>query len=342
MKKPVLAAVVLVVTTLAIADVQVQTLSRVSLTGGLGTMESNSKAEYQADKRAETRDFRIVGGIVGALSKGSQTNVDITRLDKDLVWELDPKAKTCTERPIALPTDQGPSGVKVETKTSGTPPPARHRVTKSELKVEKTGKTKDINGFPCAEYLMTWEVVLEDTATKEKTDEVMTTDLWTTPLTDDLKKAKAAQDAFNKAYARKLGADMDTAEMKDFGSAMLTSMYGVDSKEAAAGLSRVSAEMQKVEGYPIVTEVTWRFKEDTLKAAVKPESEEPKQEQPTSLGGLLSNKIAKAVTKEPKEPAKKDVLFSSHMEVKSVAASAVAPEDFEIPAGYKKVDKTGK
>jgi hypothetical protein len=347
MKKPILAAAILALTGLALADVQVQTFSRMTMFAGMGTVESNSKTAYQADKRAEIQDFRFVGGIVGTFSKGTQTKTEITRLDKDLIWELDPKAKTYTERPIAFPTDQELSGVKVESETSGSAPASRHRVTKSEIKVEKTGKTRDLNGFPCTEYLITWEVVLEDTATKDKVDQMMTVDMWTTPLTDALKKAKAAEDEFNSRLAKKMGAGVPPAEMNQLGAGMLTGTYGVDSKEAAANLEKVSKEMSKVEGYPIANEVTWKLKADSTaasKTAPQAKKEEPEPPPPPSLGGMsgfVANKIAKSVVKEPEKP-QADVLFSSYTELKSVAVSAVPPEDFEIPAGYKKAEKTEK
>lgn len=327
----------------AFADVQVQTVSRTSLIGGLGNMESNSKTGYQADKRAEARDFKMVGGIVGALSKGTQSTTEITRLDKDLIWGLDPKARTYTERPIALPTQEELAGAKVEAKTSGTPPPSRHRVTKSELKVEKTGKTKDVNAFPCTEYLLTWELELQDTATREKVGQLMTMDFWTTPLTEQLKKLKAAEEEFNRKMAKKLGAEITGEDMQFLGAGMLTATYGLDTKEAAAGMEKVSKEMAKIEGYPIVTEVTWKVKPDSAAMAkAKAEKEEEPEEKPTAsfggLGNLVANKIAKKLVKEP-DPTKADVLFSSYMEVKSVAVADLPAGDFEVPEGYKKVEK---
>ena len=331
---------VLLLTGMALADVKVQTVTRVSLLAGLGTTEVTAGEMYQGDKKAADQSTRIVGGIAGALSKGAQTTVQITRLDKDVIWDLDPKAKTYTENPIKPLTREELTGAKVETEQSGPKEKSDYRVAKSELKVEKTGQTKTVNGFACTEYLMTWDVVLEDSAAKQKVNQVMTTDLWTTPLTDDLEKAKAAQDEFNRAYAKKLGAEMDAAQMQEMGSAMLASMYGVDSREAATGLAKVSAEMQKVEGYPIVTEVTWQLKPDSASAAAaKPEPKEEEEERPTSIVNALSQKVAKAIVKEPKEPAKKDVLFSSHMEVKSVATAEIPAANFEIPEGFKKVEK---
>jgi hypothetical protein len=93
--------------------------------------------------------------------------------------------------------------------------------------------------------------------------------------------------------------------------------------------------MAKIEGYPIVTEVKWQVKNDS--AAKKPEPKEEPEEPPTSLGGLIGNRIAKSMT--PDKPKEEGVMFSSYHEVKSISLDAVPEATFEVPADYKKVEK---
>jgi hypothetical protein len=317
----------------AVADLKTEALTRATLLTGIGTTEVNSASEYQADKRADNQTSKMVGGIGGAFAGKPQTKVEITRLDKDLVWELNPPKKTYTERPIALLTEKEQrSGAN----QSGSGKDKPYKIVKSELKVNKTGATKTINGFACTEYLITWELVLEDTASKERVTQLMTTDLWNTPLTDKLKQAQAIETEFGRKLAQKLGVGLSPEETDRLGAGMLTTMYGLDSKETGAKLEEVGKEMAKVEGYPIVTEVKWQVKNDS--AAKKPKPEPEPEPVPTSLSGLIANKIARDVAADNK-PKEEGVFFSSYHEVKSVSLDALPEPNFEIPAGYKKVER---
>jgi len=317
----------------AIADLKTETLTRASLLTGIGTTEVQAATQYQGDKRAENQTTKMVGGIGGAFAGKPRTQVTITRLDKDLVWDLNPPKKTYTERPIALPAG---TEVKGERRESGRDQSKPYKVVKSELKVNKTGAKKDINGFPCVEYLVTWELVLEDTASKGKVTQVMTTDLWNTPLTDKLKQAQGIETEFNRGYVKKLGIEVSPQETDRLGAGMLTSMYGLDPKETAGKLEQVGKELAKVEGYSIVTEVKWQVKDDSA-ASKKPEPEPEPEEPPTSIGGFIGNKIAKSIA--PSKPKEENVIFSSYYEVKSVSLDSIPETSFEIPEGYKKVEE---
>ena len=316
---------------LAVADLKTETVTRATLMTGIGTTEVNSVNDYQGDKRADNQTSKMVGGVMGALAGKPQTSVEVTRLDKDVIWDVNPANKTYTERPIALPAGQEVNG---ERKQSGPAQGKPYKIVKSELKVNKTGATKDINGFACAEYLITWELVLEDTASKGQVTQLMTTDLWNTPLTDKLKQARQIEAEFSQKLAEKLGLGLSPEETDRLGAGMLTAMYGLDPKETAAKLEEVGKELAKVEGYSIVTEVKWQVKNDSA-AGKQPEPEPKPEAAPTSLGGLIANKLA---PKPAANPQDEGVLFSSYHEVKSVSLDALPADGFEIPTGYKKVE----
>ena len=317
---------------LAVADLKTETFTRASMLTGMGSTEISAVTQYQGDKRADDNTTKMVGGVMGALAGKPQSSVEITRLDKDVVWDLNPPKKTYTERPIAMPAGTEAKGGRKESGPEQKP----YKIVKSDVKVNKTGATKTINGFACSEYLITWVLVLEDTASKGQTTEVMTTDLWNTPLTDQLKKAQAIETEFSKKLAEKLSVELSPEESDRLGAGMLTSMYGLDPKETAGKLEDVGKEMAKVEGYPIVTEVKWQVKSDS--SAQKPEAKEQPQEPPTGLSSLIANKLA------PKPSSSQDqgVIFSSYHEVKSVTLDAVPEATFEVPTDYKKVEERQK
>ena len=302
----------------ALADLKTETVTRASMVAGMGSTEINSVTQYQGDKRSDDHTMKMVGGVMGALAGKPQSSVEITRLDKGVVWDVNQPQKTYTERPITALTGQ-----EVKGGTKSGPAQKPYKIVKSDIKVTKTGATKTINGFACTEYLITWEVVLEDTASKSQTTQVMTTDLWNTPLTDQLKQARDIENAFGQEYAQKLGLGLSPEESNQLGASMLTSMYGLDSKETADKLEEVGKEMAKVEGYPIVTDVKWQMKGDTT--ARKTEAQAQPEEPPTSLGGLLANKLAPKPSSNPQDAG---VMFSSHHEVKSVSLDAVPATAF--------------
>lgn len=316
---------------LTAADVKTETFSRVSLLTGIGTAEVTAVTEYQGDKCAANQSTKMVGGLVGAVAGKPQSSVEITRLDKDVIWDLNPAKKTYAERPIALPTDrlhaEGQGG------QSGQRSP--YRIVKSDMKVTKTGQSKSINGFPCIEYLMTWEVVLEDTASKTQVTQVMTMDMWNTPLTDQLTQVQTAQADFGRKLAQKYGVELSPDETQRMGMGMFTSMYGLDPKEAAQKFDEADKELAKIEGYPVVTDIKWQVKGDST--AKKPEPE-PAPQPSSGLSGMLAGKLAQSIT--PKQSsAAPDVVFSSYQELKSATVGGVPGGDFEIPAGYKKTGK---
>lgn len=317
---------------LATADVKTETISRVTLLSGIGTTEIRSATELQADKRLENQEMRMVGGIGGAFAGKPRATATVTRLDRELYWDIIHANKTYSERPLIAPAE--PAGSReargeAESQESSKSP---YRIKKTDLKVNKTGQSRDINGFPCTEYVMTMEVVLEDTASKGTVTQLMTTDMWTTPLTDELKASQAAEADFSRRLAAKAGVTATPTEPDRLGAGMFTTMYGVDPQEAAAQMEKVSREMAKIEGYPVVTDLKWQVKDDSSQAR----EPEPEPEPSGGISGMLANRIAQKMAPKKSE---QDVLFSSYYELRSVAVGTLPDADFEVPAGYKKVQK---
>jgi hypothetical protein len=326
---------------LAFADVRTEMLTRISMPAGMGNMEGTTVTEYQGDKRNETGTMKFVGGIVGAFAGGPQNQAEITRLDKEVIWDLDHKAKAYTEKPLTA-AEKPMKGVDVKSERSGEPPDQHYRITKSEVKVVKTGAEKTINTFPCKEYVITYDMVIEDSATKKTIEQVMTMDMWATPLTDALKAAQAAQTEFNQKLAKKTGMELSPDEAQQLGMGSLTAAYGLDSRATAEKMAEVSAEMDKIEGYPIVTDLKWQMKGDSL-AEAQPEPAEEEEPSPSatgvpSLGSMLGKALGNKIASKPTQ-SEPGVLFTSYFELKSVTTSDIAADHFEVPAGYKKVQE---
>lgn len=342
MKRTIWLFSVLLLVGAARADVSLRALSRISMLQGLGTMEMNMFTQYQGDKRSETDTFRMVGGLAGAFAGGRQSGVKVTRLDKDVTWDINHPGRQYTEEPIALLTDADQPGIHAKAEGSASGSGSSYRITRSDFKTEKTGEKKSVNGFPCTRYIVTWNVMMEDSAAKKKLEQTMTMDIWATPFTDKLRTAELVQAEFNRKLAAKMSSKLSPAEADRYGLNMMTTMYGVDSKDAVAKMAQLKTEMDKVEGYPIITDLKWQMKADEPKPAAvadEPEDEEPATASPLGgLGSMLGNALGKKLN-NAQPAASADVLFTSYVEVKSVAVADVPAAEFEIPQGYTKTTK---
>jgi hypothetical protein len=317
------------------ADVAVERYIKSGGIGGLGAFEGTTQERLQGLKKSEETATKFTGSIMSKLASGSQ-QVAITRIDKGVVWSLDPKKQTYTETPIETFKPASPAG-KEQSATQEKP---KVRVTKTEFSVKKTGAKETINGFACEEYLMTWVIEMEDLETKAKMKNTMLTNLWTTPETAAIKKLQADEAAFTKAYLKKIGMPVMQSEMKQFGVEALIATHGASAKDMEKAFGRVKSEMAKVKGYPIRTVITWEAQEQGSEAAAAAQESEPMETPDLSggVGGLIGGimgSVAKKVIGGSK-PAGDGPFFSSTTEIKGISTEPIAGTIFDIPAGYTK------
>ncbi len=316
-------------------DASVETSFKTGGFKGLGAAEGLTTHRVQGEKKWESGNLKFTGAILSRLAGPSET-VTITRVDKGVYWNLDPKNRTYTETPIK------PLKLEPEDKPSREEKPEKPatRITKSEFSVKKTGAAETINGFPCEEYLVTWLLEMEDLETKATSRSTMQTNLWTTPETAAIKKVQSEEQRFNQALAKKLASDISLEEAKQMGLAAMMAMSRASQEDIKKGLVQVKNEMAKIKGYPIRTVISWNVEGDSREGGARKEAA---REEPTDIssgvGGLISGLLGKAVQKKAEEKVAGDKgapFFSSAIEVKSMNADPVPAGNFEIPAGYVK------
>jgi hypothetical protein len=240
--------------------------------------------------------------------------------------------KTYTESRLKPPE---PPKVETRVEGSGAVDTVReYRVVKSEFAVRKLDTTRTINGFPCTGYIATWTLVIEKVKTREQSTSIMTMNEWTTPLTDVLKQAEAQEAAYAQAYAAKLGLPMSAEKAQTMGMAYLATV-GMTEAEMAERMKGFGAELAKIQGYPIVTEVKWQVQGDTSKSE-EPEAPKSSSGMP-SLGGMLGKALADKVMPKT-SAADAGVVFSTYIEVKAVKVGETSDADYEVPKGYKKTN----
>jgi hypothetical protein len=312
------------------ADATKTTFSRTKMVGGLVTTEATTIADFRPDMKCTDDVVRVISVIA---PKPTHTG-KIIRLDKELIWDINHDNKTYTEGPLKHPE----GSVKVETKVegSGSPPADRYRVVSSEFSVKKFDSTKTINDFLCTHYLAVWKLTVEEIATRNKSTSTMTMDEWTTPETDVIRQADADEAAFNRAYMTKLGLNVEPQKAEMMGMAYLMTL-GINQQEFAAKMQSFSAELAKIQGYPIVTDVKWTVADSSRPAQTAVPEREPEKGRfgLPNLSGIISNRVADKVTDRVTE-AQTGPVFSAYVEVKAISVAAVSDTRFEVPAGYKK------
>jgi hypothetical protein len=325
---------VLLASGLAWGDSTIESTIKTGGIKGMGASEGPLVKRYQGDKMYESTSTQFTGAVLSRISGGSE-GVSITRVDKGVYWSLDPKNKTYTERAIE-PFKKGELEERPEKEK------ARVRVTKSEFTVKKTGSSETINGFPCEEYLLTWLLEMEDIATKAKTRNTMTTNLWTTPETAAIRKAQAEEQEFHMALARKLDLSFSPNEAKQLGMEALGTMSGVPPDEIEKGFKRVKEEMSKIKGYSIRSVVSWAVEGDKGSAGKEGTSpSETTSDSLRSIGGVLGGLAGKFTQKVTGEKpgstgGKEGPFFSCTTEVRTINTDSIPSEVFEIPGGYMK------
>lgn len=99
MKKVAVALVILfALATICQADVVIKRKTSMEGMMGMGNSESSETEYVSADKSYTERSTKFTGGMMAKATKGKKNeNIQITRLDKGMVWNLEPDGKTYTE-----------------------------------------------------------------------------------------------------------------------------------------------------------------------------------------------------------------------------------------------------
>ncbi len=338
MKKLILTALFITVVTLLYADVVMENYAKISMIGGLGSIETTTKTEIKGLKKLEDATVKMTGGILGAMAGKPQRQVTVTRIDKDVIWNINHNDKIYTEMPIAFP--ELPSE-EMEMKEEQKEEKPEYEIIKSDFSVKNTGNNKAINKFACSEYVANWILEMMKIESKEKTKSTMTITLWTTPKNDLIKGLEKEEKEFNKQFLGKMGTEVSPDEMKQFGTEFITSMFSMNQDDVNKKMVNLKDELQKIEGYPVVTEISWTLEGDTAKPAkeeMATEEEKEETEKPSGLEGMLSKALTKKLEKgEKEETGKSEPAFYSYIEVKSIKLSDVPEKNFEVPEGYKLV-----
>jgi hypothetical protein len=339
-----------VVWTTAQADVTIkQKMSSKGLGGFLDT-EMTTEAMISGDKECENSEIKMGGKLMemfGAPDEPVQTST-ITRLDKDIVWEVMHAEETYSEEKLSdkkARMEQFKAAFGDEDMVSGD----SSMVSGSDnvewgppkFSVESTGKSETIAGQKCDQSIVAMEMEGTHKETGEKVKMHLTMDMF---LARDVAGLDEMQ-AFGARKAKALGEDETQDQSPAFGMMEMLKEYNVDSDE-------LLKQAEKLEGYPFRMTVEMRgegaqFDQSPsgMSEAEQAEMEEA-MEAMKNFGGLFgaSDSGAAEVEKddEPMIVDTSGALFKLTTEVLVFSTSAIKPSSFDPPPTYKKVDPFGE
>lgn len=300
---------------------------------GFGSLTMEQGERIAPDKKAsETKtEFKgkgLLGKTLGSSLLRSGSFGEIVDLGALTVTSLDNKKKEYQTKPIEkiqVGEASDEAGQEAETQPASE---SDIKIIRSEFKVEATGETQTLNGFPCEKYAVLWEAEWENVRTQAKGTEKMTTMVWTTPMSGDLQAAQDEEMKFSRAYLKAIGLDQDIMERSVLGGQWIQALASMNPANPAPSPEgrQVAKEMGKIKGYPILI--------DGKYFSVRPEGEKQVEEKGGGMPSL--GKLAMgALKKKPKPGEENEPSLAYVIEILELSAAPVDASAFEIPAGYK-------
>ncbi|MFZ2053042.1 MAG: hypothetical protein WAU81_02485 [Candidatus Aminicenantales bacterium] len=301
-------------------------------------MSEKIAAEYKwAEMKSNFKGQGLTGGLAAKTILRSGDTGEIIDLPASTITNLDNKKKeysVSTLEKLKEQMAQGEEGAQQAQEEE--PAKSTIKITKNEFKVEDTGEESTINNFPVRKYLVHWLMEWEDTETGEKGSSRLETIVWTTPMSGELEKAREEEFRFSKAYLEKIGVDIDQMQQDVLGVRWLAILDSFSMKRGGAprDFSKAAGEMQKIKGYPIVTDGKY------FATSQKPAGESAEKEEETAkdVKGALGGLLKKTLKKKPADSAAgaNEPALTFHTEVLEISTPDLGASDFQVPAGYKK------
>lgn len=315
MKRPIRAAAILLACFgVARADVKVEEKTKLKVEGAVGTIMGMFGGK--AAKEGLTRSVAVRGDRRLSLDEDAGELVD---LKEEKVYRLDVARKryevtTFDELRKKLKKDaddaSGSKGEKAER--------SRDSDMEVDIDVKRTGQKRTINGFDAEQLIVTVTARKKGQTLEEGGGTVLTQDMWLAPGV----KGHEEVAAFQRRYFEKLYGPQQAA-LADL-AVVAATVPGM-----GKGLEKLQGEAGKVQGYPVLTNLTV----ESVKAAAelaKAKEEEPAT--PTSLGGLFGS-VAKKVVQTKSESSPRSTVMTSSHELLSLSRQVVDGE-VALPAGY--------
>ncbi|MFT3800520.1 MAG: hypothetical protein QM766_04805 [Burkholderiaceae bacterium] len=303
--------------------------SRYSVDGAImPVIRGQTRTATRADMRRSDAQTRFDNWLMRTVA-GDGRRTGITRIDRKLVWELEPAKRLYSECPITgCATSSQPGGQDGNGDKSGEKKPSEPTcpvsIKRNELKVTTSGERRTIHGFATESYGVVWTIALEDGQGRRNTNDIRL-DLWTTPETGQVREVQQIDEAFQRRYLAAVGGGDNPVGRyvpRNIVDAMSRFIKGMDANDAKT-MQAMAAEMRKIRGYPIRTTMSWTTEGSVCRDAASPGA--------GGLGGMLG---ALSGSKPAAGGAAPMITFQR--EVGTLAVMPVSDSAFVPPSDYQR------
>jgi hypothetical protein len=356
------------------ADVVVKQKTISEGLGGFGDGTSLSTLTVAGDRSRTDEEFTYTGRLKTLAGRKPRATTSIVRLDREVLWDLEPGKKQYTEmtfaelraRMAAAGEELAKARAEAEAEAGAEGQPARDADLEYTVEVKRTGAKETVNGFASEQSIVTLTARPKHPEPgQEGAAFRITLDLW-------LSKALPGGpelEAFQRRFATALGQDPNlqrtaAAAMALYGGAvreMAEKLKGLEgypvrsilvienllSEAQKAELQKARAEGAKARAEEKASQQKGEAAESAQDAAELGAAAAGGRDLKGAVGGFFGKKLAKAASKKAEAKAEEAAgattapgegpLFKATTEVLSVSAAGAEPTQFDVPAGYKKV-----
>lgn len=351
----------------ALADVTLKEKTVSSGLAGFGNGTSERTFVIAGDKSRSDDQFTYTGRFKTLAGGGKpRSSTEIVRLDREVVWSLDPQKKQYTEMTFAEMRALIEAGAADARAAMDEPGNARAKDVETTYKVDvqRTGKKDKVNGFDAENVIVRITATARDTKEGGSGSYTITLDQWLSAQVP----GQAELTAFYRRYAEKMGFDPQARNQ----FAGLMAQYGDALKQAAE-------KLKDLKGYPVRSTVTLtlgaeltpeqraQLEKSRAEANAKRAEEKTKQEAKENdeakaeaagslasgnvggaIGGFLGRKLGKSAEKKAEASASSQGSgsgtpggFTSTTDLVSITTGA-AGAGFDVPSDFKKVERKDK
>jgi len=344
----------------ALADVTLKERTVSTGLAGFGNGTSERTWVIAGDKSRSDEQYTYTGRFKTLAGGGKPRNsAEIVRLDRDVMWSLDPEKKEYSELSFAemreMMAQAGAEAARSERKSDV-------EMT-YKVDVQRTGKKEKVNGFDAENYIVTVTATAKDAKSGDAAAYTMKMDQWLSTQVP----GQAEATAYYRKFAEKMGLDPQMRQMSG-----LMAQYADAFKQAAD-------KLKDLKGYPVRSTVSMLMgpertpeqqaqmdkaradaKQAQAEQKAKKEAKEDDQAKADAagslasgnvggaIGGFLGRKLGKAAEKKAESSASSQGSGSGTpggltitTDVLSITTGAAAVS-FDVPSDFKKVERKRK
>lgn len=326
----------------AMADVTIE--ERVTVSGAglmkMVNMSGHTKTTIATDRARTDSELRFESGMMRALARGAGESTEIVRLDEDKIYTVDARKKTYTETTFEARRAEMQKAMEQMQKSQASQQQATSGVDESQCEwsdpkaeVTRDGEKSTIAGYEAERVTIVATQSCKDKESGQVCDFGLVLDQWVAPQFEAADEAQA----YYRAYAEKMG--LSASASRDFAE-RAQSMFG----RYKDLWSEVAEQMRDVKGHPVKASFSLGVGGPQCKSTEETQAAGGPAAPPSlgqALGGLFGKKQQSAPAEQtmPAElPAGLMPLMTVGTELISVNRSAVDPQMFEVPAGFKRKD----